>query len=99
MVRVGHEKEGTRPHPSPHRVVKGQQRSTQMGRQKRAAEEEEELLGGGQLDARAAGNAGGAGGGGGAANAAGEERAEASCLVRAVGRRLKQSSLVNGKQK
>ena len=78
-----------------------------MGRQKRAEEEEEELLGVGQLDARAAGNAGGAGGGGGkvsrsgggAANAAGEERAEASCLVRAVGRRLKQSSLVNGKQK
>ena len=58
MVRVGHEKEGKRPHPSPHRphpsphrVVKGQQRSTQMGRQKRAEEEEEELLGGGQLDA------------------------------------------------
>ena len=43
VVRVGHEKEGKRPHPSPHRpqpsphrVVKGQQRSTQMGRQKRA---------------------------------------------------------------
>ena len=45
------------------------------------------------------GGGGGSRSGGDAANAAGEERAEASCLVRAVGRRLKQSSLVNGKQK